>query len=280
VKSNNPVQKLGEQGSGAGKFLYPRAIVVDKTGSLIIADTGNRLIQKLTPTGELIHQFQLDKERTDCSTCDLSLDHARDLIVCTQTVIGSGVNPTMGNNVLLYDTQGQLKQTFANKAMKCALCVATNSHSEIIVSDYLVHSLFMYDQNGTFLRRIGHSGAFSHPAFICIDKEDRVIVSDTNNDCVQIFDREGKFLYQFGTSGSGKGQLRQPFGVATDGQYILVVDSGNKRIQVYKTDGTYVSTLESCDAPLDQPRGVAITNDGHAYVADRDNHCIKKYKYK
>ena len=68
--------------------------------------------------------------------------------------------------------------------------------------------------------------------------------------------------------------------MATDGDNILVVDSGNKRVQVFKQDGTFVSLIESLGDPLDQPRGMAVTNNGHIFVADRDNHCIKKYKYK
>ncbi len=185
----------------------------------------------------------------------------------------------MGNNVLVYSLDGDILDVFSNKDMKCALCIATNSKGDIIVSDYLVHSLFMYDKQGTFLRRIGHSGTFNHPAFICVDNEDNIIVSDTNNDCVQIFDPAGNFLLQFGCSGNGKGELKQPFGVATDGKHILVVDSGNRRLQIFNKDGTFAGLIESTADLFDQPRGMAITNEGRVYVADRDNHCIKVFRY-
>ena len=68
--------------------------------------------------------------------------------------------------------------------------------------------------------------------------------------------------------------------MANDGKNILVAEEGNNRIQVFKIDGTFVSMIESCDDPLLVPSGLAVTNDGHVYVADRDNHCVKKYKYK
>ena len=68
--------------------------------------------------------------------------------------------------------------------------------------------------------------------------------------------------------------------MATDGEYILVADSGNKRIQVYKLDGTFVSMIESPNDPLKTPRGLAVTKNGYVYVVDCDNHCIKKYKYR
>lgn len=280
VSSNNPLQKFGEQGNGEGKFLSPRAVAVDTDGSIYVADTGNRLIQKLNAKGDYKRQFCINSEKQNRSTCDLALNTEKGVIVCTETMIGGGINPTMGNVVMIYDRDGNLKDVFTNKVMKCALCIATNSRGDIIVSDYLVHSLFMYDHKGTFIRRIGHSGTFNHPAFICIGEDDNIIVSDTNNDCVQIFDKDGNFLHQFGRSGSGKGELRQPFGVAADRDNILVVDSGNRRVQVFTKEGQFVSMVESTDDPLEQPRGMAVTQDGFLYIADRDNHCIKKYRYK
>jgi sugar lactone lactonase YvrE len=280
VKSNNPVMKYGGQGSGSGKFLSPRAVAVETDGNFFVADTGNRLIQKISPSGDFITQFCVNNNKENSSTCDLALNRSKGQIVCTETIIGSGINPTMGNNVLVYSTDGTIQDRFTNKVMKCALCIATNSKGNIIVSDYLVHSLFMYDDKGAFIRRVGHAGTFNHPAFICVAEDDSIIVSDTNNDCVQIFDKEGNFVHQFGTSGNGKGQLKQPFGVATDGDLILVVDSGNKRIQVFDKDGAFVSMIESKDDPLNQPRGIAMATDGCVYVADRDNHCVKKYRYR
>ena len=233
IKSNNPVMKIGGLGNGEGKFSCPRAIACDPSGCVYVADTGNKLIQKFDADGKFLMQFAISAGTEDCSTCDLALNIEKGLIICTETMVGSGANPTMGNTVATYTTQGILKHKFSNKVMKCALCVATTSRHEIIISDYLVHSLFMYDEHGNFLRRIGNANAFNHPAFICVGEDDSVIVSDTNNDLVQIFDRQGQFKQQFGKSGNKKGCLKQPFGVADDGENFLVVDSGNRRIQVF-----------------------------------------------
>lgn len=280
VATNNPVAVYGQRGDGLGKFLCPRAIAIDADGNMYVADTGNKLIQKLDKDGTFVNQFKIDGGNEECSTCDLALCKARGNIICTETVVGQNMNPTMGNTVVSYGFDGTLKHKFVNKVMKCALCVASNSHGEIIVSDYLVHSLFMYDHHGNFLRRIGKLGTFKHPAFISIGENDAIIVSDTNNNTIQVFDREGKFQFRFGKSGHGRGELKQPFGLATDGENIIVVDSGNSRIQVFRYDGTFVSMVESGDDAMNQPRGIAVDQDGHVYVADRDNNCIKKYKYK
>lgn len=281
VCSNNPVAVIGLEGEGQGKFKFPRAVAVDSALNLYVADTGNKLIQKFNSSGQFVSQFSISGGNEDYSTCDLALDHRHSLIACTETLLSPNMLPTMGNSVATYKTDGVLKHRFCNKIMKCALCVATNNQGDIIVSDYLVHSLFMYDKNGSFLRRIcSPSGGFNHPAFICCDDKNNIIVSDTNNDSVQVFNNEGQFKYQFGKSGSQKGQLKQPFGVATNSTEIVVVDSGNKRVQVFSMDGKFQCMIESEDDPLNQPRGVALSNDGHIFVADRNNNCIKKYKYK
>ena len=87
-------------------------------------------------------------------------------------------------------------------------------------------------------------------------------------------------MYQFGEMGTGKGQFCMPFGVTVDYHgNILVVDGGNKRVQIFKYGGEFVSCIESLGDPMQAPRGIATTTDGHVLVVDRDNHCIKKFKY-
>ena len=280
VSSNDPIKTFGSEGQGQGYFFCPRAVQVHKNGDLFIADTGNRVMQRLDSTGKFLSEFRIDGGNAEYSTCDVALNSELDMVVCIETAMGSSNTPTSGNTTAIYSTMGTLIRRFSSKVLKCSLCVAVNSHGEIIVSDYLLHSLFMYDSQGTFLRQIGQPTSFSHPAFICIGANDAIIVSDTNNSCVQVFDRQGSLLHRFGEPGSGRGQLKQPFGVASDGECIIVVDSGNHRLQVFKYNGSFVSTIESQGDPFNQPRGIALTDDGHVYVADRDNHVIKKYKYK
>ena len=61
---------------------------------------------------------------------------------------------------------------------------------------------------------------------------------------------------------------------------ILVADWGNSRIQIFDSQGSFLSfvnTLAAC--PLYGPQGLALTHDGHVVVADSGNHCFKLYKY-
>ena len=40
-----------------------------------------------------------------------------------------------------------------------------------------------------------------------------------------------------------------------------------------------MSCIESTGSKLNDPRGLAVSSDGHVYVADQKNHCVKQYRY-
>src|SRR4029450_13201650 len=42
------------QGTGKGQFDTPRAIAIDSAGNIFVADTGNKRIEKFSPTGTFL----------------------------------------------------------------------------------------------------------------------------------------------------------------------------------------------------------------------------------
>ena len=61
---------------------------------------------------------------------------------------------------------------------------------------------------------------------------------------------------------------------------MFVADTGNHRIQKFTADGDYITQWagKGSDAgAFNNPRGIAIDSNDHVYVADTDNHCIKKF---
>ncbi len=61
--------------------------------------------------------------------------------------------------------------------------------------------------------------------------------------------------------GEAPGQCKEPKGLATDWEtgHVYVVDQGNKRINVFKSDGTFINSFGS--AQLKAPTWVAVDND-------------------
>ena len=77
---------------------------------------------------------------------------------------------------------------------------------------------------------------------------------------------------KFGKSGSGDGEFASPLELAIDSSgNILVVDTKNNRVQVFNSDGIYVSQFGnqgSISERLQDPVGIAIDSDGNVYVPD------------
>ena len=189
--------------------------------------------------------------------------------------------------VLMYNLDGQLLTQFSHTDLLCkGLSLAVNSQGHIVIVDNELNAVFIFDRRGQLIKSFGSDGTapgeFDEPTFVCVSNNDNIIVSDSLNNRIQIFDKDGIFVQLLNGEKLGRfrGGFSLPFGVAVDCHgNILVVDGKLKQIQVFKVRGDYVGSIESLGNPMNAPRGIAVTDDGHVLVADRDNHCIKKYQY-
>ena len=150
--------------------------------------------------------------------------------------------------------------------------VAVHTNGEVFASsnDGFVQ---VFSEDGTAVRRIGSkgngNGQFECPWGLLL-VGDRLYVSDYHLHRVQYFSATtGQYIGQFGSIGSGNGQLSSPRGMSTDGKgNILVADYSNKRVQVFKEDGTFVQVTQ-CDGNASD---VAVDNEGKIYIAHYQNH--------
>ena len=276
VQGNDPVLKIGGPGDGNGTFKSPRGIAIDNKNCLYVADTGNGLIQKFSAEGNFLSLFRANEHNKSYTTFDVALDLNKELILCTEILIENN-SAKSGDTLLQFNLDGELQSTYALSDTSCPLHILINSCGNVLLSDGIEKCVLEVDGEYKLLSR---AGGFECPSYICVDDQGIIVVSDKNNHCIKVFDPDWTVKHQFGSRGTGKGQLKSPFGVATDGENILVAEGGNDRVQVFSYDGTLVGVIESPGDPLCEPRGLAVTQDGHVYVVDRDNNCIKKYKYR
>ncbi len=112
-------------------------------------------------------------------------------------------------------------------------------------------------------------------------------MADTWNSRIQKFDAQGNFVTMWGVFDTTQGELgdtRDLYGprqlaIGGDGD-LYVTDTGNKRIMVFKPDGTFVAQFggQGLDnGHLDEPTGVAVDRSGNIYIADTWNHRIQKF---
>jgi hypothetical protein len=111
-------------------------------------------------------------------------------------------------------------------------------------------------------------GYFRQPTDVAWDSDDNIYISDGyTNSRVAKFDKRGNWVKSWGTRGSGgshadenPGMFSTPHNIGVDRRNnIYVADRGNRRIQVFDTDGTFLRMIH-LNVPYDKKRHPVLGN--------------------
>lgn len=171
--------------------------------------------------------------------------------------------------------------------------VATDAQGDIYVTDPTLHKVSKFSPGGVLLTSWGGAGSApglfnvnQSPNGIAVDSQGNVYVADTWNQRIEKFSSTGRYLLSWGSTPEGNvstasGSFYGPRQVAVGpGDLIYVADTGNKRIEVFTSTGTFVRIIGSAGTGLGQfqePSGVTVDAQGDVYVADYWNQRIQKF---
>jgi DNA-binding beta-propeller fold protein YncE len=132
----------------------------------------------------------------------------------------------------------------------------------------------------------GVDGLFSARTVAVTPDGDHVYVAASLDDAVAAFESRGPaprekppaFITMWGSDGSGQGQFKSPFGVATGSLY--VADTQNHRIQKFDESGNFLiewGSQGSANGSFDLPLDVTADPLGQVFVLDTGNDRVQVF---
>ncbi|RNA06035.1 tripartite motif-containing 2-like isoform X1, partial [Brachionus plicatilis] len=127
------------------------------------------------------------------------------------------------------------------KIVKRPCGIVSGPGKKILVVDYELKCVNVFEENGKFVKKICH-GKLLGPKGICLNKacDNQIIVADAKANSVCVFDSSGKFLQKFGHAGSKNENFAGPQYVAcmSNGD-ICVSDFYNHCIKIFDSSGSF-----------------------------------------
>jgi tripartite motif-containing protein 71 len=150
--------------------------------------------------------------------------------------------------------------------------VAVAPSGDVYVGDRWSYVVQHFSPSGRFLGEFGEYGSgpaqFGAIGGIALDPSSgNVYVLDTDHNRVEEFRSSGSFIRQFGSSVLNIGWKG---GIAVAGDTVYVSNSDQEEIARFKLDGAQQSPIGG-SAGFAHPLGLAVSGDGHLFVADDQN---------
>ncbi|MEU5050315.1 RICIN domain-containing protein [Streptomyces sp. NPDC021096] len=248
----------------------PYGIAVDSAGTLYVSDHSNHRVRKVTTDGKI------------------------------STIAGTGVAGFSGDNGPAVSAQLNGPREVAVDGAGAVYIADASSHRiRKIATDGKISTIA-----GTGTAGFSGDGGLATAAWlntplgVALDSAGILYIADYGNHRIRKISTDGKISTVAGTGSGGfagdggpalSAQLNYPYGVTIDGAGDLyIADHNNHRVRKVAADGK-ISTLAGTGtagfsgddglataARLNTPLGVAVDSTGDLYIADYNNHRVRK----
>jgi sugar lactone lactonase YvrE len=241
------------------QFNTPSGIAIDNGGNIVIADTSNNRIRKLSTDGTKV-----------------------------STIAGSGVAGFKDGRTGEAQFDGPIGIA-VDKHGNVFVADAYNDSIRKITTDGAVTTVAGTGSPG-FGDGQATGAAFDTPCGVAVDKDGNVFVADTGNHAVRKITPQGEVTTIAGGTDAGpqggEVRLNRPVGIGvTHDGFLFISDEGSGKIVRIAPDGegrTYAGSVAGFAdsvggyARLNGPASIAIDREGVLYVADSQNYLIRQ----
>ncbi len=276
--TGNPPPFLRTLGGPLHAEMYPSGMEIDPSdGSVVVADTGNNQVAKYTAAGVPVWRVGGHGSGTNqfLNPRDVGVDSAGFVYVA---------DSRNSRIVKLDGLTGAWVTSFSGPSgdkISFPLGVSVTG-DKVYLADTAKNKVRVFDTAGTQLLSFAtNTGtcAFSAPRDADADSAGNIYLANYKVNNIAKFSPTGTCLLAWGATGSADGQFRTPYGVRTrfdpvlGAELVYVADGNNNRIQMFRTDGSFVGKLGS-SGPATSPgtffqlRRVAVAADGDVWGAD------------
>jgi len=313
LAGNGDAEAINATGTAAS-FNQPWGLGVDSLNNIYVADKNNHLIRKITTAGVVTTYAgatgvtgTTDGSGTDArfnNPTAIAFDTADKAYVADETnntirkIVGGGSISTLAGSAGL---SGTTDATGAAARFKNPTGIAKDSSDNLYVTDTLNNTIRKITSAGVTTTIAGSAtagtpGRLSVPHGIVEDSSGNLYVSDNPSHTIRKIATDGTITTFAGTAGqagatNGTGpaaRFRGPGQLVIDASdNIYVGDNDNhciRKITPAALVSTFAGTCGSAGfnnatgtaAKFYNPVGLAMQSNGNIYVADANNHCIRK----
>ena len=263
------VMSFGSQGTGPGMFQDARAIGVDGSGNIVVAEHADGRVQVFGPDAKFVSLFNI----TGTTTYHYILGMA---------VSRDGKIYIAALNILIYDEKGRMLGQLAGSGYDDVALGADGTVYALAGED-----IVRFKSDGSIDLQIPKavssiSGQPSGSPRLAVDGLGDMFIVDDTAEAVFKYSPDGKFVNQFGgpvqLGGSCKdcntfqpGKFWSPNGIAVDG-YGRIIVSDFDATQVFDSTGRYLNNLSGGFF------GIALDEQGNLYATAINDHNVVKFQ--
>ncbi|MDP7008677.1 MAG: 6-bladed beta-propeller [Phycisphaerales bacterium] len=213
---------------------FPTGVTLDDEGNTWIADTHGHRVRVLDQEGHELLLFG------SYGTGDGQFLYPTDVVIDRDGLVF--VSEYGGNDrISVFDRSGSFIRSFGHHGkdplgFRRPQSLAVHRESgALYIADSANHRIVVYDTDGTYVREFGQVGSgkgeLLYPYSIIELGDGTLLVVEFGNNRLQQFTQTGESLGVWGRAGAREGEFKTPWGAVVVEDNILVIDTGNNRLQ-------------------------------------------------